>query len=155
MPKIEKGSVFKVHFKFSCSAWWPFSITYIGLFYKEIKPRLAKRPLRTNGRLANSELTSLVKEATWVWLCTHLVDISKCLFYPYLIQISLKFVPIHGFNWWWINIDACNGLAPNWRYRTDKPLHKPVTTEFRTAYRFHQASINKKSINIIVILERR
>ena len=31
---------------------------------KEINPRLAKRPLKTNGRLVNLELTSLVKEAT-------------------------------------------------------------------------------------------
>ena len=30
----------------------------------EVNPRLAKRPLETNGRLANLELTSLVKEAT-------------------------------------------------------------------------------------------
>ena len=27
-------------------------------------PRIAKRPLKINGRLANLELTSLVKEAT-------------------------------------------------------------------------------------------
>ena len=33
-------------------------------FYKEVNPRLAKRPLETNGRSANLELTSLVKEAT-------------------------------------------------------------------------------------------
>ena len=35
-------------------------------FAKEVNPRLAKRPLKTNGRLANLELTSLVKEATEV-----------------------------------------------------------------------------------------
>ena len=35
-----------------------------GLFPKEINPRLTKRPLETNGRLANHGLTSLVKEAT-------------------------------------------------------------------------------------------
>ena len=33
-------------------------------FTKEVNPRLAKRPLIHNGRLANRELTSLVKEAT-------------------------------------------------------------------------------------------
>ena len=33
-------------------------------FTKEVNPRLAKRPLKTNGRLANLRLTSLVKEAT-------------------------------------------------------------------------------------------
>ena len=33
-------------------------------FTKDIDPWLAKRPLKTNGRLANRGLTSLVKEAT-------------------------------------------------------------------------------------------
>ena len=33
-------------------------------FTKEVNPRLAKRPLVFNGRLANHGLTSLVKEAT-------------------------------------------------------------------------------------------
>ena len=35
-----------------------------GGFTKEVNPRLAKRPLVFNGRLANQGLTSLVKEAT-------------------------------------------------------------------------------------------
>ena len=38
----------------------------VASFTKEVNPRLAKRPLKTNGRLANRGLTSLVKEAT-VW----------------------------------------------------------------------------------------
>ena len=33
-------------------------------FTKEVNQRLAKRPLKTNGRLAKRGLTSLVKEAT-------------------------------------------------------------------------------------------
>ena len=33
-------------------------------FTKEVNPQLAKRPLKTNGRLANRGLTNLVKEAT-------------------------------------------------------------------------------------------
>ena len=36
----------------------------VASFTKEVNPRLAKRPLKTNGRLANRGLTSLVKEAT-------------------------------------------------------------------------------------------
>ena len=36
----------------------------VASFTKEVNPWLAKRPLQTNGRLANLELTSLVKEAT-------------------------------------------------------------------------------------------
>ena len=37
-----------------------------GSFTKEVNRRLAKRPLKTNGRLVNLELTSLVKEATGI-----------------------------------------------------------------------------------------
>ena len=37
--------------------------TPVASFTKEVNPRLAKRPLETNGRLANLELISLVKEA--------------------------------------------------------------------------------------------
>ena len=36
------------------------------LFTKGVKQRLAKRPLKTNGRSANRRLTPSVKEATWV-----------------------------------------------------------------------------------------
>ena len=36
-------------------------------FTKEVNPRLAKRPLKTNGRLPNVELTSIVKEAIGDW----------------------------------------------------------------------------------------
>ena len=39
------------------------------LFTKEVSSRLAKRPLVFNGRLANRELTSLVKEASGRHLC--------------------------------------------------------------------------------------
>ena len=44
---------------------WPgaYSIP-VASFTKEVDPRLAKRSLETNGRLANRELISLVKEAT-------------------------------------------------------------------------------------------
>ena len=41
-----------------------FNFQTVALFTKDVKPRLAKRPLKTNGRLANRGLTSLVKEAT-------------------------------------------------------------------------------------------
>ena len=34
-------------------------------FIKEVNPRLAKRPLKINGRLANLELTALVKETVF------------------------------------------------------------------------------------------
>ena len=38
-------------------------LLYSGFFVKEVNQRLAKRPLKTNWRLANRWLTSLVKEA--------------------------------------------------------------------------------------------
>ena len=38
----------------------------VASFTKEVNPWLAKHPLKTNGCLANLELTSLVKEATGV-----------------------------------------------------------------------------------------
>ena len=38
-------------------------------FTKEVNPWLAKRPLKTNERLANLELTSLVKDATANFRC--------------------------------------------------------------------------------------
>ena len=38
----------------------------VASFTEEVNPRLAKRPLKINGRLANLELISLVKEATGV-----------------------------------------------------------------------------------------
>ena len=45
-------------------------------FTKKVNPRLAKRPLKTNERLANFELTSFVKEATSVRTLeiNHLLD---------------------------------------------------------------------------------
>ena len=44
----------------------------VASFTKEVNPRLDKRPLKINGRLANRELTFLVKEATGIRL-TNLV----------------------------------------------------------------------------------
>ena len=43
----------------------------VASFTKEVNPRLAKRPLKTNGRLANLELTSLVNEATGITPSLH------------------------------------------------------------------------------------
>ena len=39
-------------------------MSLVAAFTKEVNPGLAKRPLKTNGRLDNLELTSLVKGAT-------------------------------------------------------------------------------------------
>ena len=44
--------------------WHTPSMTLVASFTKEVNPRLAKRPMKTNGRLANLELTSSEKEAT-------------------------------------------------------------------------------------------
>ena len=42
------------------------AVTPVASFTKEVNLRLAKRPLKTNGRFANRGLTSSVKEATRV-----------------------------------------------------------------------------------------
>ena len=39
-------------------------MTPVASFTKEVNLWLAKHPLKTNGRLANRELTSLIKETT-------------------------------------------------------------------------------------------
>ena len=44
--------------------FWNHDDVHSGLFTNEVNSRLAKRPLVFNGRLANRELTSVVKEAT-------------------------------------------------------------------------------------------
>ena len=44
----------------------------VDYFAKEANPRLAKRPLETNGRLVNLVLLSLIKEATGV-SCLHVI----------------------------------------------------------------------------------
>ena len=51
-------------------------------FTKEVNWRLAKRPLKTNGRLANPQLTSLVKEVTGDAYVDHLTALS-------LVQVRL------------------------------------------------------------------
>ena len=50
----------------------------VASFNKEVNPRLAKRPLVFNRRLANRGLTTLVKKATGVWLTAtlHYLDIE-------------------------------------------------------------------------------
>ena len=42
------------------------TLIYLTSFTEEVSPRLAKSPLKTNGRLAHPELTFLVKEATHI-----------------------------------------------------------------------------------------
>ena len=56
-----------------CLLIWSLHQTPVASFTKEVTLRLAKRPLKINGRLANRELTSLVKEATG----NHFTDILR------------------------------------------------------------------------------
>ena len=65
-PGTEVGSSSKFS---KMAAAWPslgcwVGNTLVASFTKEVKPRLAKPPLKINGCLANRWLTSLVKEAT-------------------------------------------------------------------------------------------
>ena len=59
MAMVGRSLGFPYRIKLSLS-----SPTVSGLFTKEVNLRLAKRPLKFNGRLANRGLTSLVKDAT-------------------------------------------------------------------------------------------
>ena len=60
-PGPRGGEIFDPSYISSLSPWTP-----VTSFTKEVNPRLAKRPLNTNGRLANRWLTYSVKEATGV-----------------------------------------------------------------------------------------
>ena len=42
-------------------------MSLVAAFTKEVNPGLAKRPLKTNGRLVNLKLTSIVKRGHW-WI---------------------------------------------------------------------------------------
>ena len=71
---------------------------FVSVFYftKEVNPRLIKRSLKTNGRLANLELTSLVKKASGVmektsfklwmhsWLEKRKMSLRRAVVYSYL-----------------------------------------------------------------------
>ena len=58
-------------------------------FTKEDNPQLAKRPLKTNGHLANLELTSLVKEATDVIRHASLA-LGEWYDFPSVCEVILK-----------------------------------------------------------------
>ena len=49
-------------------AWHKNAVTPVAPFTKEVAPWLAKRPFKTNGRLTNLELTSLVKKPLSNWV---------------------------------------------------------------------------------------
>ena len=69
-------------------------------FTEEVNPRLGKNPLKPNGRLADLELTSLVKEATVFRLSQCIkhscrsIAFEMWLFIPYRTQITQLSRPI-------------------------------------------------------------
>ena len=84
-------------FHWLSSLWLPFGDRWhptVASFTKEVYPRLAKRPLKTNGRLANRGLTSLVKEDTggYPWLQIWGGFLSALNMVHTLIPIRLLFV---------------------------------------------------------------
>ena len=68
------------------AGWMP-----VAFFTKEVNPQLSKRPLKTNGRLANLELTSLVKEATQVAEYMNITVTSYWARWPFKSPASLLF----------------------------------------------------------------
>ena len=63
-------------------------------FIKEVDLRLAKRPLKTNGRLANLELTSLVKEATGICVATTSATMELSLSHEQILVFTGKWIQI-------------------------------------------------------------
>ena len=84
----------------------------VASFTKEVDLRLAKRTLKTNGRLANLELTSLVKEATWDNELTQFYSrrpqASSALFFQYNEQLGPPYHVIVDTNF--INFSIKNKL---------------------------------------------
>ena len=67
----------------------------VASFSKEVNPRLAKRPLKINGRLADLELTSVVKEATGVW---------GIILVEYFREREIKFIGLFGDKGHWVHL---------------------------------------------------
>ena len=69
----------------------------VASFTKEVKPRLAERPLKINGRLTNHGLASLVKEAivvlSWEWRCSWSRADRQCSIY---IWVNNNFIAYKG-----------------------------------------------------------
>ena len=63
----------------------------------EVNPRLAKRPLKTNGRLANRCLTSLLKEATGSLQCLPTVTTRQSLSRPMFMVVLVVLVSNNGY----------------------------------------------------------
>ena len=100
-----KALVFAVH-ECTFRYWWS-----VASFAKEVNPQLAERPLETNGSLANHGLTSLVKEATgvylaqsmwqyYVYMCWHQVSIHPILPYMYMSVQVLAVIRIWQRYWY-------------------------------------------------------
>ena len=61
-------------------------------FTKAFNPRLAERPLETNGRLDNLELTSLVKEVTGV----QRQQVPRGPVITWILQLQSHSLPVTG-----------------------------------------------------------
>ena len=74
-------------------------MTPVASFTKEVNPQLAKGPLKTNGCLANRELTSLVNEATHV-LVSCVARISAAMILNVHVFCWKLFRPFASFQCW-------------------------------------------------------
>ena len=71
----------------------------VASFIKEVNPQLAKRPLKTNGRLINRALTSLSKEATveyTKWYYTGLRYTKYRLYCNTKIHSVMTYIKVHS-----------------------------------------------------------
>ena len=96
--------------------------TPVASFTKEVNQRLAKRPLKTNGRLANRGLTSLVKEATGGLTWSYLMEVAPHSPLQNCWSQADAWGPILGTSWtlgvpecwvvWCRGMDSCKGSHP-------------------------------------------
>ena len=116
----------------SISQYW-FRQWPVTSFTKEVNPRLAKRPLVFNGRLANRGLTSLIKGATGVEQATDhypnkwlLISLTLLYVIRYWIgECFVKWVELgSGFDvlWWDLTKKFFISVTSNWvRWRLKSP----------------------------------
>ena len=97
-------------------------VASVASFTKKVNSQLAKRPLKTDGRLANRELTSLVKEATGIKLTHfHWKQHTTNILYPKTLSHGSCFVVYccvmlwYGSNQWYLDL-------------VDKPHESLITT---------------------------
>ena len=124
---LKNGSATFLWHNFQPLSWVWGHMTSVASFTKEVNLRLAKRPLKTNGRLANCGLTFLVKVATG----SHLG----------FVVMSHPIAILHG-DWKWHH-----QKSEKWCHRKGPPPpHRGTKSSPRTTY-VRQPVSKRKSLS--------